>query len=49
MLVFHTIQQGPSGWHEMQDVTAIQPEWLPEIAPHMFQSVARPRPQPGGT
>ena len=49
MLVFHSVQQGPSGWHEMQDVTAIQPEWLPEIAPNMFRTVARARPVPGAS
>ncbi|GFR45043.1 hypothetical protein Agub_g6414, partial [Astrephomene gubernaculifera] len=32
---------GGGGWFEMQGVTAIRPEWLPEIAPHMFHKPDR--------
>jgi hypothetical protein len=35
-VVFHSVQQGDSGWHEMQGVTAVEPGWLLEAAPHMF-------------
>ncbi len=35
-VVFHSVQQGDSSWHDMQGVTVVQPEWLLEAAPHMF-------------
>lgn len=35
-VVFHSVQQGDSGWHDMQGVTVVQPDWLLEAAPHMF-------------
>ncbi len=35
-VVFVTAVQGDSDWYEMQDVLAIDPAWLPEVAPHMY-------------
>jgi hypothetical protein len=31
------VQETAEGGHEMQEVTAIKPEWLSELAPHMFK------------
>lgn len=39
-LVFLRVQQADSGWYEMQDVCALQPDWLTELAPHMYQKRA---------
>ena len=36
-LLFWQVQQSSSGWYEMQDVTAIEADWLPEAAPHVFR------------
>lgn len=36
-LLFCSVQQSASGWYEMSDLLAIEPEWLPEIAPHMYE------------
>lgn len=36
---FYTAQQNESGWYEMQDVLTIEPEWLTEVAPHMYQGM----------
>lgn len=45
-LVFWQIQPGPKGFFDMQDLLAIEPEWLPEIAPDMYQMVgSKRRPQ----
>jgi len=38
-VVFTSVQQSSNEVLEMQDVTAVQPEWLTEIAPHYFQTV----------
>ncbi|GLC77705.1 hypothetical protein PLESTF_001978400 [Pleodorina starrii] len=35
-IVYSTVQQADNGWYEMQGVTAVQPAWLIELAPHMF-------------
>ena len=35
-LLFWQVQQGAAGWHEMKEVTAIEPAWLPEAAPHVY-------------
>lgn len=35
-LVFWQVQQSASGWFEMQEVTAVEPHWLPEMAPHVY-------------
>ncbi|KAG2432191.1 hypothetical protein HXX76_009111 [Chlamydomonas incerta] len=35
-VVYRSVQQADSGWYEMQGVTAVQPDWLVELAPHMF-------------
>jgi ATP-dependent RNA helicase DDX35 len=35
-VVFTSVQQTDDGWFEMQGVTAIQPEWLTEAAPHLY-------------
>lgn len=37
LVVFLGCQQNDEGWYEMQCVTAIQPEWLTELAPGVFQ------------
>ncbi|KAK9844106.1 hypothetical protein WJX81_004664 [Elliptochloris bilobata] len=38
-LVFYQVQLGAGGFHDMTDVAAIEPGWLPELAPHMFHYV----------
>ena len=35
-LLFWQVQQSASGFYEMLDVTAVEPDWLPEAAPHVF-------------
>jgi len=35
-VVFASVQQTDDGWFEMQGVTAVLPEWLTEVAPHMY-------------
>ncbi len=35
-VVFTQVQQSDDGWFEMQGVTAIKPEWLSELAPHVY-------------
>ncbi|PNW76512.1 hypothetical protein CHLRE_11g467654v5 [Chlamydomonas reinhardtii] len=45
-VVYRSVQQADSGWYEMQQadsglyemqgLTAVQPDWLVELAPHMF-------------
>ena len=35
-LVFWQVQQNASGWYEMQEVTAIESHWLPELADHVY-------------
>jgi hypothetical protein len=35
-VVFYSAQQGDSGWHDMQELLTIEPDWLPELAPQMF-------------
>lgn len=35
-VVFVTAVQGDSDWYEMQEVLAVDPQWLPEVAPHMY-------------
>jgi ATP-dependent RNA helicase DDX35 len=37
LVVFMGCQQNDEGWYEMQCVTAIQPEWLTELAPGVFK------------
>jgi hypothetical protein len=37
LVVFLSCQQNDEGWYEMQGVTAIQPDWLTELAPGVFQ------------
>ena len=37
LLLFLGCQQNEEGWYEMTGVTAIQPEWLTELAPGVFQ------------
>jgi ATP-dependent RNA helicase DDX35 len=37
---FVSAQQTDSGWYEMQEVVAIESEWLAEVAPHYFATVA---------
>ena len=38
-LLFWQVQQSASGFYEMLDVTAVEPDWLPEAAPHVFHRV----------
>ena len=35
-VVFASVQQSDDGWYEMQNVTAIEADWLFEVAPHVF-------------
>jgi len=35
-IVYGMVQQTAEGGFEAQDVTSIEPEWLAELAPHMF-------------
>lgn len=35
-VVFVTAVQGDSDWYEMQEVLAVDPMWLPEVAPHVY-------------
>jgi ATP-dependent RNA helicase DDX35 len=37
---FVSAQQNDSGWYEMQELVAIESEWLSEVAPHFFATVA---------
>lgn len=34
---FYSAQQTDSGWYEMQELLAIEPSWLTELAPHMYE------------
>lgn len=36
-VVFAGVQQGDSGWYEMQSVTEVKPQWLVEAAPHVYR------------
>jgi ATP-dependent RNA helicase DDX35 len=36
-VVFTSVQQTDDGWFEMQNVTAVAPEWLIHAAPHMYE------------
>lgn len=40
-VLFYQAKQGESGWYDMHDLVTVEPEWLPELAPHMF-SKSRP-------
>jgi len=35
-VVYTLVQETAEGGYEMQEVTAIEPEWLTELAPHMY-------------
>jgi len=37
---FVSAQQTDSGWYEMQELVSIESEWLSEVAPHFFATVA---------
>jgi ATP-dependent RNA helicase DDX35 len=37
LLLFLRCQQNDQGWYEMQAVTAIEPDWLTELAPGVYQ------------
>lgn len=37
-VLFFQVQQSSNGWYEMQDIVTIDSEWLPEVAPHMYQN-----------
>ena len=39
-LLFYQVQQTSNGWYEMHDIVTIEADWLPEIAPHMYQKRA---------
>lgn len=39
-ILFARVTQNDDGWYEMQGVTRIQPEWLQEAAPHVYQRAA---------
>ncbi len=40
-LVFSGAARGPGGWFDMREVSTIQPEWLPELAPQMFRDTRK--------
>lgn len=40
-LVFNAVSRGAGGWVNMLEVTTVEPQWLPELAPRMFKRVAR--------
>lgn len=42
-LVFTAAAQADSGRYEMQGVTAVQPDWLGELAPHVFATTGPAR------
>jgi ATP-dependent RNA helicase DDX35 len=37
LVLFLRCQQNDEGWYEMQNVTSIEPEWLTEVAPGVYQ------------
>lgn len=37
LVLFIRCQQNEEGWYEMQGVTAIEPNWLTELAPEVYQ------------
>lgn len=39
LLLFLRCQQNDEGWYEMQAVTAVEPDWLTELAPGVFQKL----------
>jgi hypothetical protein len=40
-VVFWQCQQNDEGWFQMQSVTAIEPQWLVEVAPGFFERHSR--------
>ncbi|KAF8058346.1 DEAH9 [Scenedesmus sp. PABB004] len=38
LVLFLSCQQNEEGWHEMQGVSAVPPEWLPQLAPGVWSS-----------
>ncbi len=40
-LLFHQVQQGSTGLYDMLEVVSIEPQWLPEVAPHMYVDTKR--------
>lgn len=36
-VLFYQVQQASTGAFEMQDLVTIEPDWLPELAPHYFE------------
>lgn len=36
LVLFLRAQQNEQGWYEMQGVTAVEPDWLPAIAPAVY-------------
>jgi hypothetical protein len=40
-LLFWQVQQGTKGYFDMQDLLAVDPAWLPEIAPDMYQLIGK--------
>ena len=45
-VLFWQVQQSARGFYDMSDVLVVDPEWLPEIAPAMYRSLAKARPRP---
>jgi ATP-dependent RNA helicase DDX35 len=37
LLLFLRCQQNDEGWYEMQAVTAVEPDWLTQLAPGVYQ------------
>lgn len=44
-VVYTMVQETAGGGYQMQEITAIKPEWLFELAPHMYKQ--KPGPGPG--
>eukprot|EP00951_Prasinocladus_malaysianus_P006937 scaffold49599_cov40-Prasinocladus_malaysianus.AAC.2 len=40
-IVYGMVQETAEGGFELQEVTAIEPEWLMELAPHMYKQTKR--------
>ncbi|KAL6770172.1 hypothetical protein ACKKBG_A33890 [Auxenochlorella protothecoides x Auxenochlorella symbiontica] len=36
---FYGAEQNNTGWYEMRDIAVIEPDWLTELAPHMYAMV----------
>ncbi len=39
-LVFNSVARGAGGWLDMQEVSTVEPAWLPQLAPQMFRDTS---------